>query len=102
MASRQPTSKPTWAHVKAELQTFDRPGLLALIQDFGKVFALFLATNAVQYSPLFRKFAWPSKKSLQVPSVRASGRSSCCPEHAVAKKPVTGRDCLGRSRANLT
>ncbi len=33
MATRQPTSKPTWAHVKAELQTFDRPGLLALIQD---------------------------------------------------------------------
>ena len=24
---------PTWAHVKAELATFDRPGLLALIQD---------------------------------------------------------------------
>jgi hypothetical protein len=33
MTSRQPTSKPTWTDVKAELQTFDRPGLLALIQD---------------------------------------------------------------------
>jgi hypothetical protein len=33
MARRQPASKPTWADVKAELQTFDRPGLLALIQD---------------------------------------------------------------------
>ncbi len=33
MARRQPASNPTWADVKAELATFDRPGLLALIQD---------------------------------------------------------------------
>jgi hypothetical protein len=33
MARRQPASKPTWADVKAELAMFDRPGLLALIQD---------------------------------------------------------------------
>ena len=33
MARRQPASKPTWADVKAELGRFDRPGLLALIQD---------------------------------------------------------------------
>jgi hypothetical protein len=33
MARRQPTSKPTWTDVKAKLETFDRPGLLALIQD---------------------------------------------------------------------
>src|SRR3974377_1522526 len=33
MARRQSASKPTWADVKAELATFDRPGLLALIQD---------------------------------------------------------------------
>jgi len=33
MARRQPASKPTWADVKAELARFDRPGLLALIQD---------------------------------------------------------------------
>jgi hypothetical protein len=33
MATRQPASKPIWADVKAELATFDRPGLLALIQD---------------------------------------------------------------------
>jgi hypothetical protein len=32
MARRQPASKPTWADVKAKLETFDRPGLLALIQ----------------------------------------------------------------------
>jgi hypothetical protein len=29
MTRRQPASKPTWAHVKAEPATFDRPGLLA-------------------------------------------------------------------------
>jgi hypothetical protein len=33
MARRQPVSKPTWMDVKAELAKFDRPGLLALIQD---------------------------------------------------------------------
>ena len=33
MARRQPASKPTWADVKAKLASFDRPGLLALIQD---------------------------------------------------------------------
>ena len=33
MARHQPASKPTWADVKAELARFDRPGLLALIQD---------------------------------------------------------------------
>lgn len=33
MARRQPGSKPTWADVKGELAPFDRPGLLALIQD---------------------------------------------------------------------
>ena len=32
MARRQPASKPTWADVKAELATFGRPGLLALIK----------------------------------------------------------------------
>jgi hypothetical protein len=33
MASRPPASTPTWTDVKAELERFDRPGLLALIQD---------------------------------------------------------------------
>jgi len=33
MARRQPASKPGWADVKAELAKFDRPGLVALIQD---------------------------------------------------------------------
>jgi hypothetical protein len=33
MARQQPASKPTWADVKAGLAAFDRPGLLALIQD---------------------------------------------------------------------
>lgn len=33
MARRPPASKPTWTDVKAELARFDRPGLLALIQD---------------------------------------------------------------------
>jgi hypothetical protein len=33
MARRQPASKPTWADVKTKLETFDHPGLLALIQD---------------------------------------------------------------------
>lgn len=33
MARRQPASKPTWTEIKAELATFDRLGLLALIQD---------------------------------------------------------------------
>ena len=33
MARRHPGSKPTWTDVKAELARFDRPGLLALIQD---------------------------------------------------------------------
>jgi hypothetical protein len=33
MAKRQAASKPTWTDVKAELARFDRPGLLALIQD---------------------------------------------------------------------
>jgi hypothetical protein len=33
MARRQAASKRTWADVKAKLETFDRRGLLALIQD---------------------------------------------------------------------
>jgi hypothetical protein len=33
MARRQPASKPSWADVKAELASFDRLGLLGLIQD---------------------------------------------------------------------
>jgi hypothetical protein len=33
MARRQPASKPSWTDVKAELATFDRLGLLGLIQD---------------------------------------------------------------------
>jgi hypothetical protein len=33
MAKRQPASKPTWTDVKAELASFDRLGLLGLIQD---------------------------------------------------------------------
>jgi len=33
MARRQPTSKPSWTDVKAELTNFDRLGLLGLIQD---------------------------------------------------------------------
>jgi hypothetical protein len=33
MARRQPASKPTWTAVKAELASFDRLGLLGLIQD---------------------------------------------------------------------
>ena len=33
MAKRQPPSRPTWTDVKAELVSFDRLGLLGLIQD---------------------------------------------------------------------
>jgi len=33
MPQRQPKSKPTWSDVKAKLLDFDRPGLVALIQD---------------------------------------------------------------------
>jgi len=33
MARRRPTSKPTWTDVKAQLASFDRLGLLDLIQD---------------------------------------------------------------------
>jgi hypothetical protein len=33
MAKRQPGSQPTWTDVKAELASFDRRGLLGLIQD---------------------------------------------------------------------
>jgi hypothetical protein len=33
MARRQPGSQPTWTNVKAELASFDRLGLLGLIQD---------------------------------------------------------------------
>jgi hypothetical protein len=33
MARSQPASKPTWTDVKAELASFDRLGLLGLIQD---------------------------------------------------------------------
>ena len=33
MARRQPASKPSWTDVKAELASFDRLGLLGLIQD---------------------------------------------------------------------
>lgn len=33
MAKRQPASKPTWTDVKAALASFDRLGLLGLIQD---------------------------------------------------------------------
>src|SRR5579862_359565 len=33
MAKRQPATKPSWRDVKAELASFDRLGLLALIQD---------------------------------------------------------------------
>src|SRR5580765_4303928 len=33
MARRQPASKPSWTDVKAKLASFDRLGLLGLIQD---------------------------------------------------------------------
>jgi hypothetical protein len=33
MARRQPAARPSWTDVKAELESFDRPGLLGLIQD---------------------------------------------------------------------
>ena len=33
MSRRQPASKPSWTDVKAELASFDRLGLLGLIQD---------------------------------------------------------------------
>lgn len=33
MSQRKPKSRPTWSDVKAKLLEFDRPGLLALIQD---------------------------------------------------------------------
>ena len=33
MARRQPAARPSWTDVKAELASFDRPGLLGLIQD---------------------------------------------------------------------
>ena len=33
MATRQPASKPSWTDVKAKLASFDRLGLLGLIQD---------------------------------------------------------------------
>ena len=33
MARRQPVSKPSWTDVKAKLASFDRLGLLGLIQD---------------------------------------------------------------------
>jgi hypothetical protein len=33
MPQRRPKSKPTWSDVKAKLLDFDRPGLMALIQD---------------------------------------------------------------------
>ena len=33
MARRQPASKPSWIDVKAKLASFDRLGLLGLIQD---------------------------------------------------------------------
>jgi hypothetical protein len=33
MAKRHPKSQPTWTNVKAQLMSFDRPGLLGLIQD---------------------------------------------------------------------
>src|SRR4051812_35323223 len=33
MARRQPVSKPSWTDVKAKLASFDRPGLLGLLQD---------------------------------------------------------------------
>ena len=33
MAKRHPKSQPTWADVKAQLMSFDRRGLLSLIQD---------------------------------------------------------------------
>lgn len=33
MAKRQPKSKPTWADVKTKLSSFDRAGLLAVLQD---------------------------------------------------------------------
>jgi hypothetical protein len=33
MARRQPASQPTWTYVKAQLASFDRLGLMGLIQD---------------------------------------------------------------------
>jgi hypothetical protein len=33
MAKRHPKSQPTWTDVKTQLMSFDRPGLLSVIQD---------------------------------------------------------------------
>jgi len=69
MARRPPASKPTWTDVKAELAKFDRPGLLALIQDLYAAYKdnqsflharLGLGENVLQpYKETLDRWLWP-------------------------------------------
>ena len=47
LESRRTDVKPTWARVKASLETMDRIGLMALIHDLGMVTVYLRARNLV-------------------------------------------------------
>jgi len=79
MARHKPASKPSWTDVKAELASFDRPGLLSLIQDLyaahkdNQTFlhARFgLGADVLQpYKETLDRWLWPDVFRNQDPSV---------------------------------
>ena len=98
MARRQPASKPTWADVKAELATFDRPGLLALIQDLYAahkdnqrfLHARFgLGEDVLKpYKETLDRWLWPDVLRSQDTSVVKAKQAICSYKKAVG-------DCVG-------
>jgi hypothetical protein len=79
MAKRQPKSEPTWADVKLKLASFDRAGLLAVLQDLYAVAegnrAFFHARFGLGVDPLepykknIDRWLWPDLCRGQEPSV---------------------------------
>jgi len=97
MARRQPASKPTWTAVKAELASFDRLGLLGLIQDLyashkdNQTFlhARFgLNGDALKsYKETLDRWLWPDVLRNQDTSVVKANRPSPVTEKLSATRP---------------
>ena len=79
MAKRRSKSQPTWTDVKAKLASFDRPGLLSLVQDLyaaNKENQTFLharfalGTDVLEpYKQMIDRWIWPDVLRNQDPSV---------------------------------
>jgi len=91
VSPRKPKTKPTWSDVKAKLLEFDRPGLLALIQDLyaaNKDNQTFLHTRFGLSMGMGNEVLEPYKKIISrwlYPNVFGTQRES----HPQAKRAIT-------------